>query len=259
MTQFFLHPRPGRGRQVRCPALILAATVALCPAFGFSAEPESVLETLRAADTARQTNATEAQAWAEEKARLELLLTTLRERTAAARRARTKAQQALRALTAKSTRPPVVSLETATIRTGRQIDDALDALAKQVPPGLIPARSAERANPREALDRALHRLERAERALRTVVVSVAPGRLDGEPKSVEVVRLGGVAAWWRSLDGASGGEAQMIDGELRLYRVDDDAVLEAIAKASAIAKGRAAPEIVLLPIQYARTSTESTP
>ncbi len=219
-----------------------------------AAQPEPTLEALRAADRARSTDATEAQAWAEEKARLQLLLTAIEERTTRARARRQNAEQQVRA--ALDTRPetPVDALENGAIRIAQQLDEALDTLARSVPPGLIAPRGPQRADPREALDQALHRLERAERDVETIAVSIAPGRLEGEPKSVEVIRLGGVAAWWRSLDGAAGGEAEMVDGQLVLHPATDPAVLSAIGRASAIAKGRRAPEILLLPVRHARTS-----
>ena len=264
MTQSFLQRLSGhstrrvRGRQYQ-PALVLAVAATFVPSPSVGADPDSVLESLRAADAARKSDTAEAQAWAEEEARLRLLITTIRERTTAAERRRSNSQKKLQKLVAETPEPPAVSLQTGTVRIARDIDRALDALARRVPPGLIPRRGTQRASPREALDQALHRLERAERGLGTVAVSIASGRLKGEPKSVEVLRLGGVAAWWRSLDGESGGEAQTIDGELKLHPMTDVATLEAIARASAIAKGRAAPQIVRLPVSYARTSTEATP
>ncbi len=224
-----------------------------------AAGPDPILEALRAADVARQTEATEAQAWADEKARLELLLTSIEERIGAERRRRDRARAELRTLEATTPEPPTAALETGTAEMSAKIDDSLDALAQSVPPGLIPPRGTQRANPREALDQALHRLERAERAVKTVDVSVATGRLDGTPVSVEVIRLGGVAAWWRSLDGTAGGEAFMVRGQLELRPADDADSLEAIALASVIAKGRAAPQIVLLPVRHARTSTGAQP
>ena len=282
LMQFVLHPRfastaRGSGRRsltAQSMAFVVALTgLALASPNGWAnptpstaglenptpSAAERTLESLRAADQARSTDATETQAWAEEEARLKLLLTAIEERTAAARRREKRAREELRA--AQETRPaqPIDLLELGAIRVARRIDEGLDTLAKQVPPGLIPPRDPGRADARKALDQALHRLERAERATEVVSVSIAPGRLNGEPKSVEVLRLGGVAAWWRSLDGQIGGEAQMVDGQLVLHSTTDPARLDAIGRASAIAKGRQAPEILLLPVRYARTSTGGQP
>ena len=225
-----------------------------------AAEPDNTLEILRAADRARETDATEQQDWAEEKARLELLLAAVKERIAAAQQRKKTAQEILKANRDTGDASSALSLQDGAIRIAVRIETALDSLARQVPPGLIPPRGPKQADPREALDQALHRLERAERGVGIVAVSIAPGRLtNGEPKSVEVLRLGGVAAWWRSLDGAMGGEAEMVDGQLRLHRNEEPGVTEAIERASAIAKGRRAPEIVVLPVRYARTSTGAHP
>ena len=237
---------------------MVAALVTVCGGKGaaFAAESDRILEHLRAADQARATDATEAQAWAEEKARLELLLTTVEEQTAAARRQARTSQDKLQALDAAAPPDKLEAFDRAAVRVANRIEQFLDTLALRVAPGLVPARGKRVADAREALDQALHRLERTERGVDTVAVSVAPGELDGEPRSVEVLRLGGVAAWWRSLDGQTGGEAQMVDGRLQLHPIGDPDLLDAIGRASAIAKGRLAPEVVLLPIRFARTSTQ---
>ena len=63
----------------------VSALSLLLMAAGGAETPNSVLEDLRAADRARASNAAEAQAWAEEKARLELLLAAAEEQISAAR------------------------------------------------------------------------------------------------------------------------------------------------------------------------------
>lgn len=220
---------------------------------------DELLEVLRATDQLRQTDTAETQAWEEEKARLELLLSTVGERITAAKGERRKAQAKLQELQSSAPVVPDAALETGAVVVAQRIHGALDSLARSVPPGLIPPRGPRRAEPRDILDDALHRLEKAERGVSTVAVSIAPGWLDGEPRSVEVMRLGGVAAWWQTLDGTEGGEASMTDGQLRLHKLDDPTALDAIRRASAIAKGRRAPEITILPVRFARTSTGSTP
>ena len=252
----FRRPRFDRetvGSRWVLPSALLAV---VAPSYALASPADEVLQRLQAADQARQSDATEAQQWAEEKARLELLLTSIEERIRSAKQRQTVTQEALQ--TERAARPPstLVQFETGALRVASDIHRALDHLAMRVPPGLIPARGPQRADPREALDQALHRLERTERGLTSVDVSIAPGRLNGEAKSVEVLRLGGVAAWWRSLDGTTGGEAHKVDGEFRLVEQTDPAVLDAIARASAIAKGRRAPEVLLLPVRFARTSTK---
>ena len=250
--------RPPTGR----PRLTVAAVVVL---FGLTiaagpSGPEAILEELRATDRARQTDATEAQAWAEEKARLELLIAAAKEETTTARQRRKDAKTALKTLTAAGPAPSEDrTLEVGAARVAEAIERRLDAFGRAMPPGVIPQRGPRRADAREALDRALHRLERAERNAQTISVTIAPGEGDGGMRSVEVVRFGGVAAWWRSLDGQQGGQARMVDGTLRLYPIDRPEDLDAIALASAIAKGRRAPEVVLLPVRYARTSTKGSP
>lgn len=215
-----------------------------------------MLEPLRQADRLRQEEAAAAQAWAEEKARLDLLETTILAETEALQRRRQAAEQKIAELTeARPADEALFHLETGAVQLARQIEDNLDVLIRRLPPGLIPLRSSPRADPYEALDEALHRLKRSERATRAIDVSVVTGYLDGEARSVEMVRMGGVAAWWRSLDGAMGGEAAMADGRLVLYPATDPTVLESLRRASDIAKGRRAPEVVVLPVRYVRTST----
>ena len=69
---------------------------------------------------------------------------------------------------------------------------------------------------------------------------------------MELLRVGGAAAWWRALDGEQAGTATIEDGEVILVAVTDPAVASAIIKGVDIAKGRVAPALVELPVHHAR-------
>lgn len=248
-------PSPGTATH-RTVGFALGVVLSLGPSGSASAQQaEEALASLRQADRFRQEDAREAQAWAEEKARLELLLATLQEQAAALRKRSVKDRRTLQRERSELPPPPeaiLSRLEAAALRVARDIHQGLQNLERQVPPGVVPSQASGRTTPEQAVDGALHRLERTERAMRSVEVLVASGQLNGQLRSVELVRVGGVAAWWRSLDGLEGGEATMFEGQLVLFPVKDPEDLAAIGRAADIAKGRRAPEVVVLPARRAR-------
>ncbi|HJL14178.1 MAG TPA: hypothetical protein RMH99_00910, partial [Sandaracinaceae bacterium LLY-WYZ-13_1] len=95
---------------------------------------------------------------------------------------------------------------------------------------------------------ALDRLEQAERRLDQIEVMVVESRLEGEPAAVEVLRFGGASAWWRAFDGERFGVVRVVDGEVRLEPKTGAGLAERVELAFDIAKGRAAPELVVLPL-----------
>jgi len=220
------------------------------------AAAERILEALRAANAARSTNAEEAQGWRIEQERLRLVQDTVDQQIA-----RFEAEQAsLRDEISRTKRqrdalaPEQVqreALSTLASAEATRLEDALDALATELPPGTIPARTEAAISADDRLQAALRRLELAEKNARSVAVELASGQLDDAERSVELLRVGGVLAWWRSLDGQEGGVARMTDGALVLER-RDPMVLADISKAADIAKGRQAPALVSLPIDHAR-------
>ena len=144
----------------------VAALLAL-PLLVGAGSADRVLELLRQTDALRQDEAREAQAWKEEEARVRLLLGSLDEQTDAARRDARRARATLEALRAEAPPPPeavLERLESGAVEVAEAIHAGLDRLARSAPPGLIEPRGPGRPSPRQALDDALHRLERAERA-----------------------------------------------------------------------------------------------
>jgi len=130
-----------------------------------------------------------------------------------------------------------------------QIHGRLDALAARTPPGAVPPRpSPEPRQPEARLDAAFERMEAAERRAQQIDVTVAEGELEGERRSVQVLRVGAAVAWWIGLEGDQAGWVEVDGGELRLRLLEDADAREAIARAVRIAKGRAAPELVPLPL-----------
>lgn len=247
-------------RRPRWSRLGLAALAGLTLGAGGA---ERVLETLRATDELRQTEAQEAARWEEESARLQLLLRAHEEATEAAEAERHRTQEMLQRLRREAPPAPeavLASLESAADRAASAIETGLDELGQSAPPGLVPSpdRNGD-GTAGDRLDRALHRLERTERSAGSIEVLVIQGELEGEARAVELLRFGGVTAWWRSLDGTEGGEAETVDGKVTLHARTEPGILEAIARAAAIAKGRRAPELLLLPAGYARTSAEDDP
>ena len=111
-----------------------------------------------------------------------------------------------------------------------------------------PRPSPEPRQPEARLDAAFDRLEGAERRAQQIEVTVAEGQLEGQPRSVQVLRVGSAVAWWVGLEGKQAGWVEVEDGDLRLRLLEDGDAVEAVSRAVRIAKGRAAPELIPLPL-----------
>ena len=217
---------------------------------------EGVLAALRAANVARADNAREAQAWTAEQERVRLVLATIDQQIAQLRAEQRAHRRAMAALEAKNVeaapeRGRARAIEALAAEQAQRIDDALDALAGQIPPGVIPTRVKSAGT--DPLTTSLLRLEQAERGAGSAAVELVTGRLDGSLRSVELLRIGGAVAWWRSLDGEEAGTARVVDGIVRLTPTTSSTQAEAIGTACDIAKGRKAPAVVVLPVEHART------
>ena len=126
------------------------------------------------------------------------------------------------------------------------IQENLLALQNSTLPGALP--------PPKKLDQlqdsfasAYQALHETENRSEEVRIELASGRLHDPRISVHLLRLGGIAGWWQSLDGKKRGTATMEHGHLVLR---DNGTLEnqsAIEKAIHIAQGRLAPALVTLP------------
>lgn len=131
----------------------------------------------------------------------------------------------------------------------QRVHDALDAMSERLLPDLIPP--ATKPTPTRSEDRfeaALERLDQAERRLSQVEATIIETQLDGETVAVEVLRFGGAAAWWRTLDGERFGTVRVESGRVQLTAQSGPGLADRVETAFAVAKGRAAPELLSLPL-----------
>lgn len=216
--------------------------------------PKQVMVELRQANAARAQLLHEEQDWAMEAERLELLLATVNDE---ARRLTAEADEALRdqaklqkqLADVRARRERAEEIEATVDTLCERLERALDDLASRSLPGLVPPdRAADITEPDKRLAAAARRLETTERRARKAGVEIVQGSLDGKIVTIKLLRLGGVSAWWLTLDGGQAGTAMMVAGALTLSRADRPRDVEAIGKAMAIVEGRAAPDWSLLPI-----------
>lgn len=235
--------------------------VGLCAAGLVHAKPASdavaarIMSALRAANEARSTNAEEGQAWRTEQDRLRLVHETIEQQIAQYAAEATESNKQIAALKAKREaldpkRQRHGQLSAIVKAQAEFVETALDTLASRAMLDTIAPRSP--AAREHLLDNALRRLEVSEKNAANTAVTLATGKLAGEARSVELLRVGGVVAWWRSLDGTEAGTAIVDDGALVLKPATSIDDVQAILHACDIAKGRRAPAVVLLPVDHAR-------
>jgi DNA repair exonuclease SbcCD ATPase subunit len=235
-------------------SISLAVGVSAADASPAAETANSALEHLRAANVARAELAREESVWRSERQRLQAAIAATRaeqarlSRDAAEIESQTEHTRAkLAALNAAS------ELDALRLRLGEasaQLNTALNALARTVPPGTIgiPAAGLTGEAAFDAVIRALDASERAASAVAVEVVSgTRDGQSDGKSEAVKLLRVAGAVAWWVALDGSAAGNARMIDGKLQLENTADERTRLDIALALAQAEGRAQPTIVLLP------------
>jgi len=220
--------------------------------------PKKVLSELRAANVARKQLLEEQQKWAMEKERLELLAAAVRAET---KRFGEDAKQAEENASAmqqqgadlRAQQKKFDQAEAMVDTLAERLEQALETLAADSLPGLVPPdRSAGITEPARRLAAAAGRLRDVERNTRESAVEIVVGDMDGQSATVKLLRLGGVAAWWVSLDGAEGGTAVLEGGKLVLQRGRTDVETAAVRTAFAIAQGQTAPVWVLLPMDQTR-------
>jgi uncharacterized protein YfaS (alpha-2-macroglobulin family) len=222
---------------------VLAVCALLCPVW--AADPQAVLEDLRAADATRATTAREAGAWQAERARLESAIAALE---AEAKRLEDAAKADLAAVSAlagearaaqvaaEAQRSPLAVLAEADTRTRTR----LVALAARLPAQAI-------AQPNEAgLLASLRALVAAEQALASCAVHVSEADVGGQRRAVRVLRVG-ACAWWLALDGGSGGACSVAEGRL-VCQAAGPAEVRSIAEAIAQAERRVGAGLHLLPL-----------
>ena len=214
---------------------------------------DRVLTALKGASEARSDNAREAQNWKEERQRLNVLQQTINQRIGQQRLQAKELRRGIADLKAQNEalepqRLTIKNLELLAESQASVIDQSLDALALTLPPGIVPKYRAVNVEAIEKLQNALNRLETTENNLQNVAVELSTGQRNGKTLAVEILRVGGAATWWRSLDGETAGHVQIKQGKLLLEPVENADDRKAILKACDIAKGRAAPQIVALPL-----------
>ncbi len=215
--------------------------------------PRQVQAELAAAHEARSQLAEEERAWAAEKERLNLLLSTVRRRAEQlqaeandAAAARNQRRKEVDALSAKRRRLDAVEALLDTL--AERLEKDLAALAAGTLPGLVPPDAAAGiTDPARRFDAALARLQETESRLATATVEIVTGVLEGREVTVKLLRAGAAAAWWTSLDGARAGTARLDGERLVLTPVTAPETADAVRKAVAVAEGRAAPGWVVLP------------
>lgn len=219
--------------------------------------PQQVMAQLRAANEARGQLLRERQAWELERAKLALLAGAVQDeagRLAAEARAARQAETDLRARAAdlQARRERLELVEAALDALAGQLTEALDAVAVGSLPGLVPPSSEAAGEGGGRLAAATRRLDGAERQARKAGIELVVGVLGGDTATVKLLRAGGAAAWWMSLDGSRAGTAERERGRLVLRPARGRQDAEAVMKAFAIVEGRAAPDWVLLPMHHVR-------
>jgi len=258
--------RIGRGRGRGGVSLLAAVLLALPFALGAGDPPvpvpERVQAELAAAGQARRQLAKEEQDWAAEKARLELLLSAVRYRAeqlkadaAKADADRADLQKQVDAFTARTDR--LARVDAMLDALAERLEKVLDARADETLPGVVPPdTAADVTEPARRFDVAVARLEETERRLGSATIEIVTGRLAGREATVKLLRIGGVAAWWVTLDGDLAGTARLQDGRLVLDPAASPEDAEAVARAVAVAEGRAASDWVLLPANHLQMDKE---
>jgi len=225
--------------------------------------PDRVMAELRAANAARSQLLQAEQDWALEKEKLKLLKSTvLREaarlRAAADEAARQETNLGKRTTGARAQRKRLDEVEAMVDALAERLEKALEATGRRYLPGLVPAdRAAGITDPAERLSAAAGRLAEARRQAGAARIELVSGFLAGRALTVKLLRAGGVAAWWMSLDGADSGPATLADGKLLLTAARTAGDDEAIRKAFAIAEGHAPPAWSLLPADHVKVTPQA--
>ncbi len=216
---------------------------------------EQVMAELRTAGAARVQLLKEKQQWAIDREKLELLKSTVlgeakRHRSVAAKARQTEAELRERLEQHKAGQQRLKSVEGVVDALCERLEKALAGLANRSLPGLVPPdRAARITEPGRRLAVGVDRLHAVRRQTKRAAVEVVSGSVEGRTLAVKLLRVGGVAAWWLSLDGKQAGTAAVRDGQVLLSAAAEPRDVQAILKAFAIAEGRGTPDWALLPVK----------
>ncbi|GDY12774.1 hypothetical protein LBMAG53_16520 [Planctomycetota bacterium] len=209
---------------------------------------QATLEHLRAANAARQALAAAQADWQADRERLKALVDGAKAEATRLEAAAIAAEQAEKTaqgkLTASGIEGDLDRLRQRLADAGAALNAQLDQLRLRFPPGTLTGSTSDTTEP---FDAAVARIDAGERAASEVAVEVVTGKKDDKTQAVKLLRVSGAAGWWEALDGAGAGTAQMESGTLRLSEVAEPGQRDAIHRAIAIAEGRSAPAVVLLP------------
>jgi len=220
---------------------------------GISAAPEQVLAELDQANALRAEISREQSNWRQEQEKMELLLTTIRNQTrncqAQASRDRKLRQQRLEEVTALgANQKRLADIETMLDTLCERVELSMEKLRSAHFPGLIPPDRAQGiTDPAGRLALAIGRMEEAAGRCRNSSVELVVGLLGDQELTVKLLRAGGAAAWWVSLDGQQAGTAKMASGKLVLTRAIDMRDIQNINMAFNVIEGRVTPAWMLLP------------
>lgn len=235
-------------------ALLACGTaVAVCAETG-SVPPHAILDDLTAANEARTQRLREEAEWTREKERIELLRVTIEREARRAGDAAAAAQEQITSLqdgarARQEQRQRIHDVRALLARLTLRIHDELATIDRTCPPGVIPR--SERGAAETAEDRFLAAtdvLARARHQATRAGVEIVSGTLDGDVTTVRLLRLGGVAAWWRSLDAKRAGRAARVAGKLQLRQAVSEEDAAAIHRAFDMVAGRRAPDWVVLSV-----------
>jgi hypothetical protein len=251
-------PRPQRYVPARRSLVLLALSMTM--AVSAEAQPveaprpdpaQAALESIRAANVARSAAAGEADAWRNERERIEALIEANATDAQRLRQELGEVEKERQDAAAESARlGSDVSLKHARQvldDTAAEVHRRLVALAASLPPGavVVPAATGD------DLDESVHALSQSERSAATLSIEVVPGRIDGHDLVVKLLRASGAAAWWLAMDGRQAGVAMVVDGHLVLTPVADELDADAIRRAITITEGRQAGAVIVLPLPRA--------
>jgi hypothetical protein len=221
-----------------------------------------VMAELQGANTARSRLLKEEQDWEMEKQRLELLRSTIVEETRRLRAAASEDKKRETELRKKMTiaearQQRLTQIEAMVDALAERLEKALEVLSKRSLPGLIPPDTAAGIiDPSRRLAAAAGRLDQAHRRARASGIEIVEGRLDKEPVTIKLLRAGGAAAWWISLDGKRAGTATVENGSLVLKASTGPNDIAEIRKAFSIVSGQVAPDWVTLPAHHIEAKPE---
>lgn len=233
-------------------AMILLGVVIPCTTEDKPSEAEMVIEQLRAADSARKTLLKERQEWELESQRLKLLVSTVNRKTD---RYKKQAEQDLKRVAEygekdrqlADLRDRFQAVSKVVDQLASELKKELDTIDTESIPGFIAPHSEAATDSAGRLAEGIVRLTRSRQRGRESAVELVSGLHKENEITVHLIRAGGAASWWISLDSKRAGTARREGDKLILSEAESKADAGEIIKAMEILKNRRSPEILILP------------